>query len=168
MVVFRLLICSFLFSCGSISRGATEDGVETLSRFWEYQSHEVKKAISAPLDVRYTPEQLAELSSDKKKAYSMILANSCSVSDVRDYEELYRYRCLNGPLYELFELSLREPMVLLFVKQQDYQIVIGYLDRYTGFLRSESERKDGMHIDISFREFLLEIKGYLVDTSSEP
>ena len=163
-----LLICSILLFGTTVAHSATEDPVEVLSRFWEYQTDEVQEAIAVPHLDKYTAEQVTSWPRKKKRAYSMLLANSCTVEDVGNYYGLYRYSCLDGPLYMLSELSLGDPMILLFAKADDAKRVVGYLDRYVEFLKAESALEDGLPIGVSDIEFLLEIQYYLINAHPSP
>jgi hypothetical protein len=136
-----------------------------ISRFWEYESIEIKNAIEMPLDQELSADQILSLSHREKAAYEMLFAMSCR-HKVGKYQELYNYRCGKQPISGLFRLSLKEPMVLLFTSKEDSKFVIAYLTRYLEFLKNELKLKDGMPIDVSYVEYLMSIQQFLKDVYS--
>ena len=60
-------------------------------------------------------------------------------------------------------ISMNDPVVFLFVKQEDRELVIGYLDRYIDFIRAEKSVEGGLPIEASYVEYLMEIRRHLAE-----
>ena len=158
--IILLIIVGIFFMFSQEVSAANIENIKMFAKFWEYKPRDVKRIVSTPIRTVLTNEELEKLSKKEKDAYFMLLAASCIKSNIEKYREIYRYRCLDQKLNELFQVSLSKPKVLLLVKEKDLKVVIGYLNRFVEFLKKESDLDNGMPVDISFVEYLLEIKEF--------
>lgn len=152
-----LFLFIFIVSAGA----AQENEIEIISRFWEYEPTEIKKVVDSRFNVVYESFDLGEFSEKEEKAYHLMRAAACKSSEVSFYNGLYRYKCMNKSMAEIFQAAIKEPMIFLFINSEDAETVSGFLGRYIDFLDDELKISDGMPVSVSYMEFLLSIKNYL-------
>lgn len=159
--VVLLMLMSISEACFSI-----DSSVRVISRFWEYAPDAINNSIVSFDESDYKAEDIADFTAKEKTVYDLLKAASCKSND--KYKGLWQYRCEKGGLENIVRLSQQEPIVFLFVYDKDRRVVIGYINRYIEFLKSEMSRGDSIPIPVSYLEYLGEISLYLQHDEGHP
>lgn len=163
-----LLFATILFAATNIGANGPQPKIEMVSEFWLFEKNEFYTSLKLDQKEILKLEQMHKDEQEErtKNSIELLLAVNCV-----NYPENNKFRALNSYLCEQgsFELlsseavsSLEGMSQFLFVKFEDIDRSIGFINRYIDFWDSEiSVYNSGITLGTDSQEYLREIVDFL-------
>lgn len=126
---------------------------------WEYERNSFISMIH--LSDSESAILTSNVYNDKEEAQLLLAINCREPKMGGRFHALYQYRCQDKPLFYISSYALQDPYILAFVKIQDIGAALYYLGKYEEFLTEVQSSGKGIPIDVSYGEYVLEIKAFL-------
>lgn len=158
--LLTLMAIIYLVSQPSLAgENALKSKTNASLHLWEYERSSFLSLVK--LSKPEVEELQAEKYTTNSGAQLLLSLNCVKPNESSHFYALYQYRCLNKPLFYLSSQALKDPYVLAFVKEEDREKALYHLGKYKEFLNEVQSSSKGIPIEVSHREYVLEIIAFL-------
>ena len=163
-----LLFMSLMNATSQACANGIQSKIDTVMNVWLHSREDFQDAIHLETsDIPYLKRRyLDEKSEQSKESIELLLAVNCiDFPENNRFQILYSYRCGHSSFERLSSSavsSLDRMYQFIFVKNEDIERTVSFLNRYIHFWNNEtSQHQSGIVLATDSQEYLLEIIDYL-------